>query len=815
MKKSVIFFSSILLAVFAIILFCHFSPSVSRVPFNPYLSLFYNKPASSWEEALPVGNGRLGAMVFGRPVHEKLQLNDITVWSGKPEPTADKPEAYKGLPEIRKALREDRFEDAQKLTEQFMLTNDTIDIYNSKYFGSYQTLGDLDINFNLDSSAITGYRRWLDLEKAVAGVEFKSGDNSFTRELFSSAADGVIAMRIRSVKNGAVSFSARLSRKFAAQTLFEAPNTLVMKGNTDYLGHKGNCDYEARVSIVTKNGTVSGLKDKLIVTAADEAIIYITCGTSYIADFGKNYKISVPYDSIKNNIKRAESKSFERLMLDHIAEYQGFFLRASFDLGQTKAYNLTTPERMTEFNNGKYDPGLLTLFYQYGRYLMISSSRPNNPLPSNSQGIWGDGFRLPWNCDYKSNINYEMSYWSTEASNLSDCHLPMIRYNSSLVKPGAKTARAYFNSPGWVLAMMTNAWGWTSPGGSVGWGAFFGAGGWVCQHLWEHYAYTQDKEYLKSVYPVMKGSCEFYLNALIEDKNGFLVTSPSTSPENAYKNGLNVDEGSTIELQIISDLFTNTIAAAKTLGTDDSFRAKLESARAKIRPMQIGKEGQLMEWSHDWDLEAPEIHHRHISHLFGLYPGKQISPSATPELAAAAKKTLEIRGDDGTGWSLAWKINFWARLMDGDHAYALITKQLNLVSTTTTTYSKGGGTYPNLFDAHPPFQIDGNFGYVSGVNEMLFQSQETYSSSEYPNTDLYIINLLPALPKVWESGSIKGVRARGGFELDVIWKSGKLKEVTIRNIKGKACKVTYGSKTVQFLINQGKSVTLNSELVEI
>jgi alpha-L-fucosidase 2 len=815
MKKVVIISSILLLSGFAIALLIRCNKDRSQLSFNPYMSLFYNKPASSWEEALPVGNGRLGAMIFGGPVHERLQLNEITIWSGKPEPTADRLEAYKGLPEIRKALSEERFEEAQKLTKQFMLTNDTTDIYNSKYFGSYQTLGDLDIDFNIDSSSITGYRRWLDIEKAVAGVEFKSGDNTFTREIFSSAVDGVIAIRIKCAKKTSVSFSARLSRKFSAQTFFEAPNTLIMNGNTDYLGHKGNCNYEARLSIMTKNGTVSGLNDKLTVTAADEAIIYITCGTSYIADFEKNYKISVPYDSIKNSIKRAESKSFEKLRQDHIAEYRGFFSRTSFDLGQTEGYKLPTPERMTAFNKGNYDPGLLTLFYQYGRYLMISSSRPNNPLPSNSQGIWGDGFRLPWNCDYKSNINYEMNYWSVEASNLSECHLPMLLLTASLVKPGAKTARAYFNSPGWVLAMMTNAWGWTSPGGSVGWGAFFGAGGWVCQHLWEHYAYTQDKEYLNWAYPVMKGSCEFYLNALIEDKNGFLVTSPSTSPENAYKNDLNVVEGSTMELQIIFDLFTNTIAACKTLGTDVSFRTKLETARAKIRPMQIGKAGQLMEWSHDWDLEAPEIHHRHISHLFGLYPGKQISPSATPGLAAAAKKTLEIRGDDGTGWSLAWKINFWARLLDGDHAYSLITKQLNLVSTTATTYSKGGGTYPNLFDAHPPFQIDGNFGYVSGVNEMLFQSQETYSNSEYPDTDLYIINLLPALPKVWESGSIKGVRARGGFELDIAWNSGKLSKATIRNISGKACKVIYGIKTVELLINPEKSVNLNSELVEI
>ena len=807
----------LIIPVLGFIIFSFKKSDKNQLSFNPSYSLWYDKPAGAWEEALPVGNGRLGAMVFGRPVHEKLQLNDITIWSGKPEPEADRADAYKSLPELRKAISDGNYQEAQRLTALYMTTNEKpgVDIYKSKYFGSYQTLGDLSIDFEIDSTQVSGYRRWLDIDKAIAGVEFKVGENTFTREIFSTAADGLIVVKLTSGKKGGLKFITKLTRQVSSKTQFEYHNTLVMNGNTDYLGQKGNCDYEARVRVLTKKGSVSGTGDRIAVKDADEATILITCGTSYIPDFDKNFKTAVPHDSIVRIIESASAKSFDKLRQDHIADYQKYFHRVSFDLGQTDAAKSTTMERLLQFNKGVDDPGLITLFYQYGRYLMISSSRPGNPLPSNSQGIWGDGYKLPWNCDYKSNINYEMNYWMTEPSNLSECHLPMLKYTSVLVKPGSKTARAYFNAPGWVLAMMTNGWGWTSPGGSVGWGSFFGAGGWVSKHLWEHYAYTQDKEYLKWAYPIMKGSCEFYLAAMITDKNGYLVTSPSTSPENGWGRGLNIDEGTTMELQIIHDLFTNTIGACKTLDIDKDFQTKLETARVKIRPMKIGKAGQLMEWSHDWDMEAPELKHRHISHLFGLFPGSQISPLSTPELVNGAKKTLEIRGDTSTGWSLAWKINFWARLLDGNHAYNLMKIQLRLVTTAGTNYSRGGGTYPNLFDAHPPFQIDGNFGFVSGVDEMLFQSQETYINPKYPQDDLYVIQLLPALPDKWPAGNITGVRARGGFKLDLTWKNGKLEKAVVTSVSGKTCKVRYGSREIELFLEPGKSIVLNEELIAI
>lgn len=777
-------------------------------------TLWYDQPANVWEEALPIGNGRLGAMIFGRTSKEHLQLNDITIWSGKPEPFADIPEAYLGLPEIRKALSDGRYEEAQKLTKQYMTANEKpgANFYQSLYFASYQTLGNLDLDFGIDTTKISDYRRWLDIEKAVSGVEFKVGENKITRELFSSAVNGVIVIRIKAEKKGSVNFTANLSRKISARTVFEAPNSLVMRGSTNYEGRPGNCYYEARVNVKTAKGTVSGNGNKLLVKNADEAIIFITCGTSYILDFDENYKRAIPHDSIVRLIKVASATPYDSLKTAHVSEYQKYFNRVSFDLGQTEAAKANTLERMVQFNNEVDDPSLIALFYKYGRYLMISSSRPNNPLPSNSQGIWGDGLKLPWNCDYKSNINYQMNYWPVEAANLSECHLPMLRLNASLVKPGAKTAQAYFNAPGWVLAMMTNVWGWTSPGSEVGWGSFFGASGWVCQHFWEHYAYTQDKEYLRWAYPIMKQACEFYLAAMIENKDGFLVTSPSTSPENGYKQGLNVCEGGTMELQIIRDLYTNTIAAARTLNVDEKFIFILEGAKAKILPMKIGKVGQLMEWNEDWDLDATDIHHRHVSHLFGLYPGKEISPLTTPELAEAAKKSLEIRGDDGTGWSLAWKINIWARLLDGNHAYNLITKQLRLVTTTGAAYSGGGGTYPNLFDAHPPFQIDGNFGFVAGVNEMLLQSQEVWYDAKFPGEDLYVLHLLPALPDVWKDGSIKGLRARGGFELNLEWKDKKLVTAAIKSLYGKPCKVRYSGKEIELNVPKGTSIQLDAEL---
>ncbi len=777
------------------------------------LSLWYPKPAEKWEEALPVGNGRLGAMIFGRPEKERLQLNDITVWSGKPEPNTDRPEAYKFLPQIRQLLGEEKYAEARRLTAANM-TNQGGG-FNGVYAGSYQMLGDLSFEHVLPSGAITHYGRWLDINQAVSGVEFQIGNDSYRRETFSSAPDGVIATRIASSRRGGVSFSLQLSRPVSATTKLVGTDTLVMTGNTDYKERKGNLDYEAQVRITVRGGKVTGEGDRLIVTGANEATVYLVAGTTYLLDPAKNYRGPNPHLAVTRTLGAASAKSYASLKRAHIADYQGYFRRVAFSLGANDAAKLPTDQRLQNFQKNRNDPSLPVLFYQFGRYLMISSSRPENPLPSNSQGIWGDGLDLPWKADYKSNINYQMNYWAVEMANLSECQLPATRLNMSLVVPGRKTAKAYFNAPGWILSMQTNAWGYTSPGEALPWGTFYSGGAWVCQMMWEHYAFTRDRAYLQMVYPTIREACEAYLAMLIPNSEGFLITSPSTSPENQFKTdtGLvsQVDAGAAMERQIIHDLFSNYLLAAQALGVDGTFQGQISDARAKILPPQIGKGGQLMEWSRDWDENAPEPRHRHVSHLFALHPGRQISPLTTPELAAAAKKSLELRGDEGTGWSKAWKINFWARLRDGDHAFKLLCDQLNYVNTSATNYSRGGGTYANLFDAHPPFQIDGNFGALSGMTEMLLQSQVLYSDPASPNQDRYIIDLLPALPSQWSDGSIKGLRARGGYEVDLDWKAGKLAATTIRNINGTGGKVRYGEKTMDLKLKPGQSLRLKAD----
>ena len=777
------------------------------------LTLWYAKPAAHWTEALPIGNGRLGAMIFGGTDKERLQLNDITVWSGGPQLTADRPEAYQHLPEIQQALREGKYAEAQKLCSQYMTCQ-------APYFPSYQTLGDLELDFTAGQSkiadnaapAVTDYRRWLDIDRAVAGVEYKTGGDTFTRELFSSAPDGVIALRVARRRKGRVGFTLKLSRITAAKTEFIAPDTLVMTGNTDMPNHPGAVRYEVRARVLAKNGTISGEGDHLTVTNADEATILLAAGTDYILDYDKGYKGDAPHDNVIRTITSASAKSFKELEKAHTADYQQLFRRVELSLGKTQKSDQPTDERLRHFGNGETDAALAVLYYQFGRYLLISSSRPDNPLPSNSQGIWGDGLDLPWKCDYKSNINFQMNYWAAESANLSECHLPMLRFIEELAKPGRKTAKAYFNAPGWVHSYTANAWGWTAPGGWPGWGCFFGGNAWTCQHLWEHYAFTQDKPYLKSAYPTLKEACEFYLATMIADEQGFLVTSPSTSPENTFitEAGVksNVSEGATAEREVIHNLFDNTIRACKILGVDAEFRGRLETAQAKIRPLEIGRAGQLMEWAKDWDLNAPEREHRHVSHLFALFPGRQISPDATPELAAAAKKSLELRGDGGTGWSKAWKINLWAHLQDGDHAYKMLCDQLRLAEESGTKYSDGGGSYASLLDAHPPFQIDGNFGGVSGVNEMLLQSEETYVDPASPNEERYLLRLLPALPKAWPEGKVKGLRARGGFVVDMEWENSRLVSATIRSVAGTACKAFLGKREKPILLKPGGSVTL-------
>jgi alpha-L-fucosidase 2 len=762
------------------------------------LTLWYAEPAQAWEQALAIGNGRLGAMIFGKTENERLQLNEITVWSGKCERGADRKEGFRALPEIRRLLREERYPEAmERMTENMTDAGDRHadhpELHREKdlYSASYQTLGDLNLDFELEKGDVREYVRWLDLDSAVSGASFKAGETSYKREILSSAVDQVIAIRITADRGGAISFKARLSRPAGASSAFCAPDKLVMTGTT--LGNPGDLCYEVQLKVAAEGGEVTGEADWIAVAGADEAVLYLAVGTDYELNYAGGYKGAHPHDKVEKTLAAVAGRPFEAVRQAHVEEYRGYFRRMELKLGESDQTALPTDERLRRFHAGEADPQLITLFYQFGRYLLISSSRPDNPLPSNSQGIWGDGLDLPWKCDYKSNINFQMNYWPSEISNLSECHLPMLRFIKHLPEPGRETAKAYFDAPGWVMAYTTNAWGWTTPGAYGPWGPFFCGSGWVCQHLWEHFAFTRDLDYLKEVYPVMKESCEFYLHTLIEDSNGFLITSPSTSPENTFctDDGVKswVCEGAAMERQIIWELFNNTVMAGRNLDTDHAFLKQLEAARDRIRKPEIGKGGQLMEWGRDWDLNAPEPHHRHVSHLFALHPGRQISPIHTPDLAEACRKTLEQRSDAGTGWSLAWKINFWSRLQDGDHALKLLKNQLKPVESTRTNYTDAGGTYLNLFDAHPPFQIDGNFGAVSGITEMLLQSQELFSSQDSSCPDNYVMHLLPALPSGWREGSVRGLRARGGFEVDLCWEEGKLKEATIRSLAGSLCRI--------------------------
>lgn len=761
--------------------------------------LWYAAPADKWIEALPIGNGRLGAMIFGQPEHERLQLNEITVWSQGPQPDADRKDAYKRVPELRRLIREGKYEEATRFAEAN---------FNgpAPYEASYQTLGDLCFAFTLPGE-VSGYRRQLDIGQATATVRFKSADVRFTRELFSSSPDQAIIQKICADRPGSVSFEMSLTRIERATTRFVAPATLEMTGNT------GNTlRYKVLAQVLCKRGKVSGTPDgKLIVQNADEAVVILAAATNFVLDYSAGYSGGDP-SRAERQLESAAEKTYEALKSAHVAEYRKYFDRVQLDLG-TDDPSLPTDKRLKLYK-ANHDPSFASLFYQYGRYLLICSSRPDSPLPSNSQGLWGDGLDLPWKCDYKSNINYQMNYWAAESANLGEMHLPMLRMTQNLVQPGTKTARAYFgpDTPGWVAGYTTNGWSWTSPGARLPWGIWFGGSAWMCQHLWEHFAYTGDAEYLRSIYPTMKGAAEFWLANLVEGSDCKLITSPSTSPENSFvtDDGVRstITEGATMERALVWELFDNTAQASEVLGTDEEFAAKLRAARDRIRPLQVGRAGQLMEWNGDWDMNSKDLHHRHLSHLYPLHPGHQITRNGTPALSAAAKKSLELRGDDGTGWSLAWKINCWARLHEGNHAHHLIDYQLRSTDELKTVMADAGGTYPNLFDAHPPFQIDGNLGFVSGINEMLLQSHERFVDATTPYACSFYLDVLPALPSAWTSGSVSGLRARGGFEVDIAWEEGKLREAAIRSINGSHTIVRYAGKQTAVDLMNGAEIKL-------
>ncbi len=743
------------------------------------LTLWYRTPATNWTSALPIGNGRLGAMIFGGAAREHLQLNEDTLWAGGPY-NPDNTNALAALPEVRQLIFAGQFDAAASLVTSNMMAKPLRQM-------PYQTVGDLFLDFPTNAT-VKEYRRDLDLDTAVASVRYTANGVHFQREIFSSPIDQVIVMRLTADQPGQISFTAGMNTPQAATLTTEGANTLVMSGvNGNAQGIRGALKFQARVRILARGGKLSWGMSSLTLTGADSATLLIAAATSY-----KNYEdVSGDPEAItQKQIAAAGGKSFARLLKAHVAEHQKWFRRVEMNLGETDAMKLPTDERIAHFAEG-HDPQLAALYFQFARYLLIASSRPGSQ-PANLQGIWNDSMNPPWGSKYTININTEMNYWPAEVANLSECVAPLTAMVMDLTQTGARTAKVYYNAGGWVAHHNTDLWRATAPIDGPNSGLWPLGGAWLCQNLWEHYLFTGDKKYLAQIYPAMKGAAQFFLDTLIEEPtHHWLVTCPSLSPENknpaATKTSLCA--GPTMDQQILRDLFSNCINASEILGMDKKFRDQVDAARARLAPMQIGAAGQLQEWLQDIDLQAKDLHHRHVSHLYGLYPSDQIDFRGTPELAAAVKKSLEIRGDQATGWATAWRINLWARLHDGDHAFRILEFLLSPART-----------YPDMFDAHPPFQIDGNFGGASGIAEMILQSQAG------------VIELLPALPKAWPTGSVKGLRARGNFTVDIAWQDGKLVSATIHSPGKNSCKVRYGDKIVDLKIKAGGTIRLNENL---
>lgn len=741
---------------------------------DPDLRLWYRQPAEAWTEALPVGNGRLGAMVFGGVARERLQLNEDTLFAGGPYDPSD-PEALVALPRVRALIAAGKYAEAQALANEKMMARPL-------RMPSYQTVGDLVLTFGASAFA-ESYRRQLDLDSATAGVEYRQGGVLWTREVFASAVDQVIAVRIRTDRAGALNLRATFETPMPGQLRVE-DNTLILEGrNTSQEGLPAALRFEARARVLAVGGELVTSGDALTLHGADSAVLLIAIGTNYrrFDDVGGD-----PSETTRRQLDAAAAKGWSALSAAHVADHRKLFRRVSLDLGRTAASERPTDARIRNSPTTD-DPQLAMLYFQYARYLLIASSRPGTQ-PANLQGLWNDKLSAPWGSKYTININTEMNYWPAEPANLAECVQPLVSMVRDLAVTGARTARVNYGARGWVAHHNTDLWRATAPIDGARWGMWPTGGAWLCKHLWDHYDYGRDNRYLAEVYPLMKGAAEFFLDTLVPDASGqYLVTSPSVSPENNHVDDVSICAGPAMDRQILRDLFAHCIEAARILRVDEQFREACVAARAKLPADRIGKAGQLQEWLEDWDMEAPEPDHRHVSHLYALFPSDQISLRQTPELAAAAKRSLELRGDLSTGWAIAWRINLWARLREAEHTHAVIRLLLD-----------PSRTYPNMFDAHPPFQIDGNFGGANGILEMLVQCV----GGE--------IELLPALPRAWSSGSVRGIRARGGFELDVSWREGTLHRAVLRSATGGVAQVRYRDGLRKVRMRRGASATFTA-----